>query len=1539
MSDLYSLKTVDDFIEHLETITVWKSGKNKSPSKYIFLLALCKIVENNSNMPNRFTFNEELIYNFNKIWNYYLPNKPGLPEYPYYHLRSSLIWNHKIFNGKEDDYKTHKRFTPKRIHEIIEYAYLDSTFFALLKDKASRGKIFSKLTDLLRNVADIESNSDDETEDETEKQHDRNDEQVSNAQTLKERRIGITSKFPHEQQALNQIENELGSFVELIPNYDLYDLQTNQYLECDLIVVSSHFMAVVEIKHWSGDITVRPSQWEVNGRFREDPHRHNNYKCKVLKSIYHTKFPSYPRGFWVESIVVLTNPAATVYNGSKYDNKQNNPTFACIRDFVKHVRHRINIPPSVLSTGQIKNVAGRLREMSEGPRHKGLYIPGFKILKNLTESPHRIEVLAQPVGNQLDKVKRLRIFSFDLNVSASEREKQRYKALNSLKALNAFGDHPNILKVWDVYHEDGLVIEASDWSETEGTLAHLLRSGAAISKERALAIIRGIASGLEKVHDYPVIHRNLEPENIMIFGNTPKLMNFDLSYIPEDNRYTVLPDDLVLKTSPYLAPELYTRKTFYEATDLFSLGVIAYELFCGKTPFKNVSTEIIDMGGSLNQEALAELKNRSVPEKLYGLIDKLIQHDQKARPQTAKEVLAILDDLDSVVTPEKIATKPNATLQPEDTFGFYAIEKLLGIGREAQVYLARKGEDQQLALKLFNQDILPPKVQEIEKRIQSIDSPYVVRCFTSNQWSDGRSYLHLELLTGGSFRQDIEDGQRPDMDRFKHVVSCLMSGVQALHQNPRGPILHNDIKPDNILFNSKKEPVIIDFGTSSAPQISPYMGTGPYIAPDLFQDADYDFCESSDLFALAVTVFEWLCGQRPYGGIPDTTSVPDSVLIYHENVPSKLVQWFVQGVSPHRHARFATINAMQTAFEAIFRDATDTSTVVIRDSSEETTRQVRPAHHQKIVNPFVTYLNTLHNTTADNDGALAETQAISPFFGFIHVPSPLSDLIFQRITASDGGHVILTGHAGDGKSTIALEVLKRLRGIPMSQKLEHYADRERIEYQNLVIHIVKDMSEIADQGRQAMIQTAAQCDPRQQRWLIISNTGALLKTFKGVEKVPARRLAVENAILTHLKSKQPEMLEVFGATFLILNLTQIDNTPAAVQLLEKILFNEQWDSCKQCDYHSRCPLSINQQALAAARNIVTARVGRLYRRLYEYGKRLTMRQISAHLAYSLTAGLDCWQIRKMMGFEAVQINEYLFYNRFMGFKGAHSDDNSLRLKAVQYLLPLELGARPFPKLERELWINEAECPVKLPEIVIPVFDQLKQEAHAGFGSEAAGARLRQEIRRMFYILGDFEEHPGDEKTFTSFFCDTPMLWEYESWQYDANQLVHSRRNDLKNKILRVLQEQFVGFHLPEQNESSELFITVNRRNEALRQTVQILLARIPFINFELILEPEAGFQGVKRQVLILKEKQSGVDLSLELPFLDFVITRSTGVIGQQLNQAYLDRLERFKAALLYKQLVSAEQAREIQLLEFTEKGRFRTQKLIFDHDTLQVMAS
>ncbi|CAB1075006.1 hypothetical protein D1AOALGA4SA_2826 [Olavius algarvensis Delta 1 endosymbiont] len=183
----------------------------------------------------------------------------------------------------------------------------------------------------------------------------------------------------------------------------------------------------------------------------------------------------------------------------------------------------------------------------------------------------------------------------------------------------------------------------------------------------------------------------------------------------------------------------------------------------------------------------------------------------------------------------------------------------------------------------------------------------------------------------------------------------------------------------------------------------------------------------------------------------------------------------------YREKRFKNIQEMRVAFEMCFKeDIPGKEKPNLDELIDKETIKLKPIPKEGIrdYNGFVTYLNTLHNVTPNNSNTLAESQAVNKYFGPIHVKLDLTKFIIEKLTAADGNHVILTGHAGDGKSTIGLELYKQLKRVPILKKLESLLkEREEIKLpNNNIIYLVKDMSELSEQDRLKEILSA--CDER-----------------------------------------------------------------------------------------------------------------------------------------------------------------------------------------------------------------------------------------------------------------------------------------------------------------------------------------------------------------------------------------------------------------------------------------------------------------------------
>jgi len=1357
--------------------------------------------------------------------------------------------------------------------------------------------------------------------------------------------INITqSLFEHENNAINEIRQRMQTrgLGHVCQNLYIHDKQTNSYLELDVVAICRYGVYVIELKHWTGNIQIRPNNWLVNNSFsRKDPHILNNTKAKILRGILERRFPQITDTY-VESVVVLTNLDATVDGSSAPTSSIHNPTFHGIDRLIDYLQFQKDNKKQVLDEIHAKAITDYLTSLNIPERPKGLQFPGYEIVEYLYQYTDRIEVIARRTDVRYQQLSRLRVFFMPHGLSPNEKKLYHERATATLNAVAKIGDHPNILKVWSVPNDYGYIVEGSDWSQ-EGTLRDVLDRDKKFDKERAIDIIKGILKGLHAIHEKDVIHRDLCPENILIVEDMPKLTNFNLSYQLENDRQTVIPDPSKLKRSAYIAPEVYkTNSSLSETADLFSVGVIFYEMLTGERPF-SYSSSLETTDGHLSSQNQQKLKN--VPAYIVQLIIDLVCMDVTQRPKNVEDVL---DRLDTKIHKEDII--PNPRLQPGGNDGLYEITELISEGVESQLYKADGPKGRKVVLKLFNIGVPLARILNECEMARVVQHPSIVRVDNHARWKDGRFYITFDYIDGFSLRSQV-GRKRPTDEQFQRVAALLLEGIKLLHdfteEEKNNPILHNDIKPDNILLTKDYRPVLIDFGIASHPEVKPYSGTKNYIAPDLQVGTDRDYCTSGDLYALGVTLFEWYFGR-----------LPKSKDFNHENpqlgdgTNIHLNGWFERAVSWEVENRFNTADEMRKALIIVFEEAKPkpsevtekltVKTIIAEPEILEEKKLERADFELKVDKPpnaFVEYLNTLHCRDASSENAIVESQANNPLFKLIHVSHPLAEKISNVLLSDNKKHVVLTGHAGDGKSTIGLEVFKKLTDVSFDQTLgRRLNNREDIKVSNKSITIIKDLSEWGRDDRLSLLNEMLK--ENGPRFLLISNTGTLIDTFREFEKqAQGDTLEIENRILTAISKEESDDFPFKGSEFMIINLAMMDNLSLADKIFDKMVEKERWLTCSGQGCREYCPIYRNIVLIQKNYNVVRNRLFLAFRRMYEYGIRLTIRQITAHFAYMITSGLayaDIVRLSKKV--EKPNMYEFMFYNRFFGDNGKEIDWPALQLRSIREVRNQGFGDITSPTWERKLWLQSKglafqiaahECNEEF-ELLRKIGSGLVDDDDDGLSDEQA----RQQVRRMMYFLHSFI----NDDVFIKTYLRSATILNFVHWQSHTSQLSSGEKNLLKRKIFHVLQEQFSGVRLPEGiRYDNNLYITLNRRRYDMRQSAQVVLARFDTEReFDVELKKHVDALGIQRKELILKGRGTinGIELPLNLPFLDYVIMRNQGGVGAALHAAFVDRLERLKAQLIKKSNVSNED--DIMLVALRTEHTFRRQIFAVQNKQLEV---
>ncbi len=275
-------------------------------------------------------------------------------------------------------------------------------------------------------------------------------------------------------------------------------------------------------------------------------------------------------------------------------------------------------------------------------------------------------------------------------------------------------------------------------------------------------------------------------------------------------------------------------------------------------------------------------------------------------------------------------------------FGNYRLTGLLGQGSFAEVYLGQHVRlELQAAIKVLHTHLTGKEAEQFYQEAQTLAKlvhPAIVRMFDYDV-QEGVPFLVMDYAPGGSLRRRYPKGTAVPFPQILASVQQVAAALQYAHEHK---VIHRDVKPENMLVGRHQQVLLSDFGLAAlahntASEVA--QGTGgtlAYMAPEQIEGHPR---AASDQYALGVTVYEWLCGQRPFQGslsqvMVQHLSLPPPAL--RERVPTispKVEQLVLRALAKDPKHRFASVADFAQALEQAWREEASGQTLPLQASA------------------------------------------------------------------------------------------------------------------------------------------------------------------------------------------------------------------------------------------------------------------------------------------------------------------------------------------------------------------------------------------------------------------------------------------------------------------------------------------------------------------------------------------------------------------------------------------------------------------------------
>ncbi|MFO0958200.1 MAG: protein kinase [Isosphaeraceae bacterium] len=485
---------------------------------------------------------------------------------------------------------------------------------------------------------------------------------------------------------------------------------------------------------------------------------------------------------------------------------------------------------------------------------------------------------------------------------------------------------------------DPHIVEIKDFIEIQGvpciimefidgrTLRDLLEDQAGpLELHRAARLLKQLCEVLQHAHDHGVVHRDLKPENLMLeAGREPgkdfiKVLDFGIAKVRFERLGDAVVDSNTITqagaepplTPAYGSPEQARNEPIDHRSDIYSLGVILFEMLAGRRPFQGKVPALLHAHAFEKPPAFTAINPATTcPRTIESVVRRCLRKDPAERYQQAREVWeafkAALPPEIKVDTTQVLSREPRPPgefqLRPGDRLDHdkYELIAKIGGGGFGDVWKARHlGTKGIRAIKVFSpkrtkdDPTFLTRFRREAEVMEKLKDHRIVQIYDYITVQDVPCIV-MEFVEGDTLRARLKQREGPlELREIALILHPLCRVLQKAHDQG---IVHRDLKPENLMLEAGRQPgeevlKVLDFGiakvhsegqegSSFNNNLTGAAGEGPpltpaYASPEQARGGEID--HRSDLYTLGVILFELITGQRPFEGNPTSLMMAHGV--------------------------------------------------------------------------------------------------------------------------------------------------------------------------------------------------------------------------------------------------------------------------------------------------------------------------------------------------------------------------------------------------------------------------------------------------------------------------------------------------------------------------------------------------------------------------------------------------------------------------------------------------------------------------------------